>query len=183
MEPVKDGNKLAGAEPAAVTPPAPAPAAASAGAAPTAGGKENQPAAEKITETPIGERTQIAISTLLETIAETDRPSEDYQLQALKTLKGEDLTKLTDGARAKLILDTAKKLKAIDDAANEPKDALKNAVKAPGSDHKPPVDDLEARFKSKDPKVSLKAAKEKALNNLLNTLPPEKVKALGFEKK
>ena len=183
MEPIKDPNKLAGAEPAAAASPAPAPAAAPAGAAPAAGGKENQPAEQKINETPIGERTQIAISTLLEALAETDRPSEDYQLQAIKTLNGDEMKGLSDGARAKKILDTAKKLKAIDDAANAPKDALKNAVRTPGSDKKPPVDDLETRFNSKDPKVNVKAAKEKALNNLLETLSPEKVKALGFVKK
>ena len=182
MEPIKEGNKLAGAaEPAIVTDPAKAAAAAPAGSAPAAGGNENHQA-EKITEVSIGERTQIAISTLLETFAETDRPSEEYQLQALKTLSGEDMKKLTDGARAKLILDTAKKLKAIEDAANAPKDALKNAVKTPGTDKTPQVDDLETRFRSKDPKVSLKAAKEKMVDNLLSTMSAEKRKALGYSK-
>lgn len=181
MEPVKDQNKLTGTEPAAAVTTVTAPAAAPASAAPAASGTENHAAEQKINETPIGERTQIAISTLLETIAEADRPSEEYQLQALKTLKGEDLTKLTDGARAKLILDSAKKLKAIDDAVNAPKDALKNAVKTPGSDKTPPVDDLETRFRSKDPKVSLKAAKEKMVDNLLETMSPEKRRALGYK--
>lgn len=184
VEPIKDGNKLTGAQ--ATEPPTAATqttqtAAEDATKAAATDGQGNQPAKE-ITETPIGERTQIAINTLLETMAESDRPTDEYQLQAINTLRGEDLKSLSDGARAKKILDIAKKLKATDDAANTPKDALKQAIKIPAGENKPAVDDLEARFNSKDPKINTKAAVEKALNNLYDTMSTEKLKAIGIER-
>ena len=181
MEPVKDQNKLASAETAVSTPAAATPAPAKPSEAAT--GTGNQPEAKENTpQLGIGERTQLAVNALLDTMPETDRPTDEYQLMALKTLReqGEDLSKLPDGVRAKKILDAARKIKAFEDAANAPKDALKQAVKTPGQTAIPPVDDLQTRFNSKDPKVSLKAAKEVAYRNLMKTLPPEKAKLLGY---